>query len=267
MTDLGAMFGLRGRTALVVGGGGGMGRAGALGLAAAGAHVVVADRDAAAARGTAAAIESPGDRDDAAPAEAVTVDLADAGSIAALVDGYADTADVLVVTPGVNVRRALADTTDDDFDLVIDINLRGYYRLLRAFGPRMAERGGGSIVVFVSFRAMVVEPGQGLYAAAKAGVVQLTKALAAELGPRGVRVNAIAPGPFETALTEPIRADPAWYDAYTQKTALRRWAAPDEMAGTVVWLASDASSYVTGSVVLVDGGWMAVDGRFEPRLS
>lgn len=262
MIDLNSMFGLTGRTAVVVGGGAGMGRAGAAASATAGAYVVVADRDVEAARGTVGSIdESTGG------ATATAVDLADAASIGALVDAYADTADVLVVTPGINVRRALADTTDDDFDLVVDVNLRGYYRLLRAFGPRMATRGGGSIVVFVSFRAMVVEPGQGLYAAAKAGVVQLTKALAAELGPQRVRVNAIAPGPFETALTEPIKADQQWYDAYTNKTALRRWAQPEEMAGTIVWLASEASSYVTGSVVLVDGGWMAVDGRFEPRLT
>src|SRR5690625_657042 len=134
MIDLATMFGLAGRTAVVVGGGGGMGRAGAIGLAAAGARVVVADRDIEAARKTVEAIDgSTGD----ATAVAATVDLADASSINTLVDTYADSAHILVVTPGINVRRALADTTDDDFDLVVDVNLRGYYRLLRAFGPRM----------------------------------------------------------------------------------------------------------------------------------
>src|SRR5690625_4353234 len=172
MTDLTSMFGLSERTAVVVGGGDGLGRAGAVGLAAAGADVVVADRDPESAQETVATIEetATGSR-----ARAVTVDLSDAASIAEFVDTYAASTDVLVVTPGINVRRALADTTDDDFDLVVDVNLRAYYRLMRAFGPAMAARGGGSIVVFVSFRAMVVEPGQGLYAAAKAGVVQLTK--------------------------------------------------------------------------------------------
>ena len=112
-----------------------------------------------------------------------------------------------MVTPGFNVRKRLLDTTDDDFDKVIDLNLKGTYRLRRAFGAAMATRGTGSIVTFARFCALVVEPGQGLYAAAKAGVVQLTKTMATELGTHGVRVNAIVPGPFETALTAQIKAD------------------------------------------------------------
>lgn len=151
-------------------------------------------------------------------------------------------AEILVVTPGFNVRKRLLDTTDDDFDKVIDLNLKGTYRLRRAFGAAMATRGKGSIVTFASFRALVVEPGQGLYAAAKAGVVQLTKTMATELGTHGVRVNAIVPGPFETALTAQIKADTEWWDGYANKTALKHWAQPAEIAGAVIFLASDASS-------------------------
>ena len=138
--------------------------------------------------------------------------------------------------------------------------------LMREVARGMAERGRGSIVVFASIRAEVVEPGQSVYAATKAGTRQLARTLASELGTKGVRVNTIAPGVVETPLTAPIKARPEWYNAYAQKSALQRWATADEMTGAVVYLASDASSYVTGSVLFVDGGWTAQDGRFMPPL-
>jgi NAD(P)-dependent dehydrogenase (short-subunit alcohol dehydrogenase family) len=130
----------------------------------------------------------------------------------------------------------------------------------------MAQRGRGSIIVLSSIRWLVVEPGQSIYAATKAGLVQMARALAAELGRRGVRVNAIAPGVVETPLTEPIKKHAEWYRAYAERNALGRWARAEELVGPVVFLASDASSYVTGAVLLVDGGWTAIDGRFDPPL-
>jgi NAD(P)-dependent dehydrogenase (short-subunit alcohol dehydrogenase family) len=188
--------------------------------------------------------------------------VTDTSSVAALADQQAP--DVLVTTVGMNVRKRLADYSDAEFDQVIGVNLRGVFTLIREFGPRMAANGGGSFVAFSSIRGQVVEPGQGAYAASKAGLVQLLRTAAAEYGAAGVRFNAIAPGVVETDLTAQIRADPAWADAYGSKSALGRWARADEMAGAAVFLASDASSYVTGSVLLVDGGWTAVDGRFDP---
>jgi NAD(P)-dependent dehydrogenase (short-subunit alcohol dehydrogenase family) len=165
------------------------------------------------------------------------------------------------------VRKPLLDVTEEEFDRIVDLNLKGVFRVLRAFAPAMAARGKGAIVAFSSVRAQVVEPGQGVYAATKAGTLQMIRALAAELGPSGVRVNAIAPGVVETPLTKPILDNAAWRKAYAEKSMLKRWASPAEMAGAVVFLCADASSYVTGSYLLVDAGWTAVDGRFEPPLA
>lgn len=251
MTSYADLFDLAGRRAFVVGVGG-IGTEVARGLADFGAQVTVADLDRQALRAAAAA----------ARGEAVTLDVSDPDAVSAVAAEYP--VDIVVSTVGMNVRKRLADYTDAEFDRVVTVNLRGTFHLIRAFGPAMAARGGGSFAAFSSIRASVVEPGQGVYAATKAGLQQLVRAAAAEFGPVGVRFNAIAPGVVATPLTEQIRADAAWARAYASKSALGRWARPDEIVGAAVYLASDASSYVTGSVLLVDGGWTAVDGRFDP---
>lgn len=255
-----SLFDLTGTTAVVVGSGSGLGQVSAIGLADAGAHVICADLNTDGAATTAQLISDRGGH-----AEPFTVDITDTASVTALIAAHPDAA-TLVITPGTNVRKRLLETTDEEFDRVIDINLKGTYRLMRGFGEEMRARGRGSIITFASFRAIVVEPGQGLYAAAKAGVVQLTKTLASELGTSGVRVNTILPGPFDTPLTAQIKSDSQWWDAYSNKTALGRWGALHEMAGPVLFLASEASAYITGTPLLVDGGWMAHDGRFSPRV-
>lgn len=174
--------------------------------------------------------------------------------------------DVLVSSPSINVRKRLLEVADDEFDRVIDLNMKGTLRLMRVFGDLMRQQGSGSIIVFSSIRATVVEPGQGVYAATKAGTLQMARVLATELGNDGVRVNAIAPGVVNTPLTQTIKDNQEWYKAYADKSVLGRWAEPEEFVGPVVFLASEASSYVTGSYMLVDGGWTAADGRFEPPL-
>src|SRR5207249_2709649 len=121
-----------------------------------------------------------------------------------------------------------------------------------------------SIVVFSSIRSKVVEPGQGVYAMTKAGIVLLVQAAAAEFGAAGVRVNAIGPGIVDTPLTTQIKADPDWYRAYAEKSVLKRWARPEEIVGPTLFLASDAASFVTGTILMADGGWTAADGRFTP---
>ena len=255
-----SLFDLSGRTALVVGAGSGIGQASALALAAFGAHVVCADLATDAAQATVAAIAADG-----GAATAATVDLRAGAQVEELV-ATLPTLDILVSTPSINVRKPMLELTEEDFDRIVGLNLRGTFSLLRACGRRMAAAGRGSIIVFSSIRSQVIEPGQSVYAATKAGTVQLVRTLAAELGPAGVRANAIAPGVVDTPLTAPIKQKPQWYQAYADKSILKRWARADEMAGAVVFLASDASSYVTGTVLFVDGGWTAADGRFTPPL-
>ena len=125
---------------------------------------------------------------------------------------------------------------------------------------------GGSIILTSSIRSVTVEPGQGVYAATKTALVQLARGFAVELAQKNIRVNALAPGVVETPLTEPIKKNADWYSAYANRSALKRWAQPDEMAWPIVFLASNASSFVTGTVLFVDGGWTGIDGRFEPPL-
>lgn len=248
------LFRLDGRRAVVVGAGSGIGRECALALAAHGAEVVCADREVDAAKETAQLGES---------LSPYQLDVLDSAAVERAADELG-VVDVLVFTAATNVRKRLLDYSGDEFDRVVSLNLRASFDLIRAFGAGMADRGRGSIIGFSSIRAVAVEPGQGVYAATKAGLVQLLRTAAAELGPSGVRLNAVAPGVVDTPLTAQIREVPEWSQAYADKSALGRWSRADELAGAVVYLASDASSFVTGSQLFVDGGWTAIDGRFTP---
>jgi NAD(P)-dependent dehydrogenase (short-subunit alcohol dehydrogenase family) len=254
MTNYQQMFRLDGQVAVVAGAASGIGRAAAEGLAAAGARVVCLDKK---------APDLPG------AVLNLTVDIADQSAVAAAVariEAELGQMHVLVSTPAINVRKLLLDYTNAEFQQVLKVNLEGNFNIAQAVGRHMKAHKCGSIILLSSIRSLTVEPGQSVYAATKAGLVQLARGLASELGPYGVRVNCIAPGVVETPLTQPIKDKPEWYQAYAQKNALGRWAHASEMAGPVVFLASGASSYVTGAVLFVDGGWTAVDGRFQPPL-
>lgn len=258
--DYRSLFDMTGRAALVIGAGSGIGAAIAEGLADMGAAVACADVRAEAAEVTAAAIRAKGGRTSVHQVD-VTSESAVAGLVAAMPE-----LDACVATPAVNVRKPILDTSVEEFERVVRLNLLGSFLVLRTVGRRMADAGGGSIVLLSSIRSQVVEPGQGVYAATKAGTLQMVRALAAELGPRKVRANALAPGVVETPLTAPIKATPDWYRAYAEKSALGRWAQPSELVGPAIYLCSGASSFVTGTLTVVDGGWLAVDGRFTPPL-
>lgn len=248
---------LSGKVVAVVGGGSGIGEATALLAARLGARVSVLDLDLEKAKAVAARA--------GAGAEAVAVDIRNGAAVDAAFDALQERRgglDVVISTPSINVRKPILAYTEEELERVLAVNVRGNFNVLRAAGRLLKARGGGSIVLLSSIRSLVVEPGQSVYAATKAAIVQLVRTAAAELAP--VRVNAVAPGVVDTPLTAPIKANPGWYEAYSAKSVLKRWARPEEIAAPTLFLASDAASYVTGTVLFVDGGWTAVDGRFQP---
>jgi NAD(P)-dependent dehydrogenase (short-subunit alcohol dehydrogenase family) len=201
MFDYRTMFDLHGRNALVVGGGSGIGQASAIALAAYGANVICADVNASGAEETAQTIHAQGGQGSTA-----ALDMRDSAQINSLIAGLDQRSplDILVSTPSINVRKPMLQISDEEFDRVVGLNLKGTFMLLRAAARGMAERGRGSIIVFASIRAETIEPGQSVYAATKAGTRQLARTLASELGTKGVRVYTFAPGVVETPLTAQI---------------------------------------------------------------
>ncbi len=246
-------FSLAGKVALVTGASRGLGAGMALGLAAAGADVVL--HASAPPADTALAVERLGRR-----AAALAADLGDPAAPARLAaDALAvyGRLDILINNAGI-IRRQPADEHSDEFwDAVIEVNLSSVFRLSRAVGRHMLERGSGKIVnvaSILSFQGGVTVPG---YAAAKGGVAQLTKALANEWAGRGINVNAIAPGYMVTDNTAGLRADQVRTRQISERIPAGRWGTPADLAGAVVFLASPASDYVNGHVLAVDGGWLA----------
>jgi NAD(P)-dependent dehydrogenase (short-subunit alcohol dehydrogenase family) len=256
------MFRLDGKTIAVVGAGSGIGQAVAVGVAQQGGHVICLDLNGEGAAGTAAMIAEAGGSSDSG-----TIDITDLTSVRdALTHSlqHRKGLDGLVCTPAINVRKPILKYTPEEFERVVKVNLLGNFNVLQVAGGLMTLQGHGSIVLFSSIRSLVTEPGQSVYSMTKAGIVQLVRTAATEWGEKGVRVNAVGPGVIETPLTAPIKAQPEWYKAYADKTPMKRWAKAEEMAGPTVFLLSDAASYVTGTILFADGGWLANDGRFTP---
>lgn len=261
MQDQG-LFRLDGKTVAVIGAASGIGEAVAVAAARQGARVACLDVEQGKVADVAARIVGAGGEADSAP-----VDIRKGEDVERALEAVRSehgSLDSVVCTPSINVRKKLLDYSEDEFDRVVALNLRGSFNVLRAAGRIMSAQGRGNIILFSSIRSLVVEPGQAVYAATKAGIVQLVRTAASEFGPRGVRVNAVAPGVVDTPLTAPIKGNPDWYGAYSAKSALGRWAKPEEIAAPTIFLASDAAAYVTGTVLFVDGGWTAQDGRFTP---
>jgi NAD(P)-dependent dehydrogenase (short-subunit alcohol dehydrogenase family) len=252
-----AGFDLSGKTALVLGAASGIGKASAEALAALGADVICADRDRDGVERTAVDIGR------AVKSQAHVIDAGNANDIAKLADiakTFAPRLDIAVTTPAVHVRKPFLDYTDEEYDRIADLNLRGVFLFLRAFGRLMRDQGGGSLIATSSMRAMTLEPGLAIYAATKAGIIQLVRGLASELGPHNVRVNAVVPSIVDTALVQPLKARPEIFKKLAAHTVFNRWSEPSEVAAAVAFLACDAASYVTGTAMMVDGGWTAIDG-------
>lgn len=255
MTNVADLFRLDGKTALVTGARRGIGRAMAVALAEAGADII----------GVSASLEATN--------SAVEADIRAAGRTFA---GYAcdfgvrahlykfiqqinadfPVIDILVNNAGTILRKPAAEHPDEYWDKVIEINLNAQFILSREIGKRMVERKRGKIIFTASlltFQGGINVPG---YAASKGGIGQLTKELANEWAPHNVQVNAIAPGYVNTDNTEALRHDPARSKAILDRVPAGRWGEPDDFKGPIVFLASNASNYVTGTILTVDGGWM-----------
>jgi NAD(P)-dependent dehydrogenase (short-subunit alcohol dehydrogenase family) len=246
------LFDLTGKTAVVLGAASGIGKASAEALAALGAKIVCADKDRAGVERTAAELGG----------EAHVVDAGAADDIARLAAAAAGRGrvDIAVTTPAMHIRKWFLEYTDDEFDRIVSLNLRGVFLFLRAFGRIMRDQGGGSLIATSSMRATTLEPGLAIYGATKAGLTQLVRGLASELGQHNVRVNAVVPSIVDTALVQPLKARPEIYNKLAAHTVFNRWSEPGEVAAAIAFLASDAASYVTGTALAVDGGWTAIDG-------
>lgn len=247
-------FSLRGKTALVTGGNRGLGRAMALALAEAGADVAIVSQSGEGAQEVVEEIKALG-----RSALALTGDVskpAEARHIARTVTSQFGHLDILVNAAGVNRRIPSLEVEEDEWDWIIGVNLKGTFFMCQAAAEAMIKQGRGSIINIASLLSEIGIPTLAPYAASKAGVVGLTRVLAAEWGPYGVRVNAIGPGYFRTRMTERLFSDPAWVERLLQQVPLGREGLPGDLAGVVVFLASDASSYLTGQVIYVDGGYL-----------
>ncbi|WAC27599.1 SDR family NAD(P)-dependent oxidoreductase [Ancylobacter sp. SL191] len=251
-------FRLDDRLALVTGGARGIGAAICTRFASAGAHVIVADRDVAAAEALAAQLRAEGGR-----ADALALDVTDRPGIAAALAALRASHGVphiLVNNAGIVRNAPAAEMSVEDWSAVIDVDLNGVFNCAQLIGGAMVAEGRGAIVNVSSMCGeIVVHPQpQIAYNAAKAGVNMLTKSLAVEWARRGVRVNAVAPGYTATELTLAGRSNPDWFHVWLDRTPMGRLGEPHEIADAVLFLASDAASFITGAVLAVDGGYTAL---------
>ena len=250
------LFRLDGRVAIITGGSKGLGESMAIAIAQAGATTVICSRDQQACDAVAAAIASKTGQESVGMAMDVTEEAEVAQVFDEVVTRFG-TLDVLINSAGINIRGPVEDLSLDEFRQVIDINLTGVWLCCRAAAPVMTKQGRGSVVNIASALSGVGLEGRTPYCSAKSGLLGMTRTLALEWAPHNVRCNSICPGPFLTEMNRPLLKEPAKVQAVVGRTALNRWAEMHEIRGAALFLASDASSYVTGEALYLDGGWNA----------
>lgn len=254
---LNALFGLSGDVALVTGGGGGLGRAFSLGLARAGAAVVVGDLNGAAATAVAEAIRAAGGRALAVPMDVRVAESVE--EVVALAVREFGRIDILVNNAGINVRKGTEEITREEWDRVMGVNIDGAFVCSQVVGRRMIAQGGGRIINIASIMGFVgcaLYPAPA-YHASKGAVVNFTRALAVEWARHNIRVNAIAPTYIRTDLTGPLLAPEKYGKIIEDLTPMGRIGEPDDLVGGLLYLASKASSLVTGHTLVIDAGWLA----------
>ncbi|MGI9433355.1 MAG: glucose 1-dehydrogenase [Geminicoccaceae bacterium] len=252
-------FDLGGRVAIVTGGNGGIGLGIAVGLAQAGASVVIAARDQGKMDAARATLEATG-----AAVMTVAVDVADRGNVdkmaAAVVERFGRI-DILVANAGINIRKPPEDFTPGEWQQIMDVNMNGPFFCAQAVYPMMQRQGGGKIITIGSMASIFGLPFASPYASTKGGIVQMTKVLATAWAKDNVQANAILPGWIDTDLTKKARKDiEGLHDRVVQRTPAGRWGEPGDFSGIAVFLASSASDFVTGAAIPVDGGYSVNGG-------
>ncbi|MEO7414743.1 MAG: glucose 1-dehydrogenase [Opitutaceae bacterium] len=250
------LFDLTGRTAIVTGGSKGLGRAMAAALASAGADVVIVSRHAEESSAAASEIAAEFGHGAIGVAADVTIPAQAEAMVAATLERFGRL-DILINSAGINIRGPIEELTPEQFQQVLNVNVTGTWLACRAVVPHMKRAGQGRIINLASASGLVGVVNRTPYASSKGAVVQMTRTLGLELAPHGILVNAICPGPFLTEMNLSIANTEDGQKFIVGATALKRWAQLQEIQGAAIFLASPAASYVTGSMLVVDGGWTA----------